>query len=119
MLLLPAGLIAIKGRHLHQPYLPLPKGEYVISKLYPFFILIIYRAFLQLTPYVYLFLSFFFLLPWQSKHKKDTSTTRLILLDEPKFKVHIFPLHASSLPHIVMCFLSLLSLACLFIPSLP
>ena len=60
MLLLPIGLVAIKERRLHQPSLPPPRGEYVISKFHHFFILIIYRAFLWLIPYVYLFLSFFF-----------------------------------------------------------
>ena len=55
---LPAGPVEVKGRHLHQPRLPLPRGEYVISKFYLSFILIIYGASLQLTPYVYLFLFF-------------------------------------------------------------
>ena len=59
MLLLPIGLVAIKERRLHQPSLPPPRGEYVISKFHHFFILIIYRAFLWLIPYVYLFLSSF------------------------------------------------------------
>ena len=115
MLLLPIGLVAIKERRLHQPSLPPPRGEYVISKFHHFFILIIYRAFLWLIPYVYLFLFFFFffILPWQSKHKEDTSATYPILLDEPKFKVHPFPLHASSLPRVLMLFLFL---ACLSSP---
>ena len=56
---------------------------------------------------------FFFLLPWQSKHKEDTSATCPILLDEPKFEVHPFPLHASSLPCFLMLFLFL---ACLSSP---
>ena len=55
---LPAEPVEVKGRHLHQPRLPLPRGEYVISKFYLSFILIIYGASLQLTPYVYLFLFF-------------------------------------------------------------
>ena len=59
MLLLLVGLVAIKERRLHQPGLPPPRGEYVISKFHHFFILIIYRAFLWLIPYVYLFLSSF------------------------------------------------------------
>ena len=59
------------------------------------------------------FFSVFFLLPWQSKHKEDTSATCPILLDEPKFEVHPFPLHASSLPCFLMLFLFL---ACLSSP---
>ena len=55
--------------------------------------------------YTYSFLLFFFfLLPWQSKHKEETSATCPILLDEPKFEVHPFPLHASSLPFFSCCF---------------
>ena len=60
MLILLAGPIAVRGRHLDQLPLPLSKGAYVISKLHFFFILIIYRAFLWLTPYVCLFIFFFF-----------------------------------------------------------
>ena len=60
MLILLAGPMAIRGRHLDQLPLPLSKGEYVISKLHFFFILTIYRAFLWLTPYVCLFIFFFF-----------------------------------------------------------
>ena len=58
---------------------------------------------------------FFFPLPWQSKHKEDTSTTCPILLDEPEFKIHSFPLHEFALPRVVVC--SFFSFACLFIPS--
>ena len=50
---------------------------------------------------------FFSFLPWQSKHKEDTSATHPLLLDEPKFEVHPFSLHAFSLPSIVVCFLFL------------
>ena len=60
MLILLAGPMAVRGRHLDQLPLPLSKGEYVISKLHFFFILTIYRAFLWLTPYVCLFIFFFF-----------------------------------------------------------
>ena len=66
---LPAGPVEVKGRHLHQSRLPLPRGEYVISKFYLSFILIIYGASLQLTPYVYLFLFFF---PLGSLSKRKT-----------------------------------------------
>ena len=59
MLFLLARLVV--GRHLHQPHLPLSKEEYVISKLHFFFTSTIYGAFLQLTAYACLFISFFFL----------------------------------------------------------
>ena len=42
----------------------------------------------------------------QSKYKEDTSTTNPMLLDEPELKVHSFPSHAFSLPHVAICFLS-------------
>ena len=57
MPLLLIGPVAVKGRHLHQPHLPLPKGEYVISKFYSFFILVIHWAFLRLTLYTCFFFS--------------------------------------------------------------
>jgi len=41
---LPLGQVVVKGRHLRQPRLPLPREEYVISKFHPSFILIIYGA---------------------------------------------------------------------------
>ena len=43
------------------------------------------------SPLIFFFFFFFFL---QSKHKKDMSVTRLILLDKPESEVHFF----SSLP---------------------
>ena len=50
----------------------------------------------------------FSLFPLQSKHKEDASVTRPILLDEPKFKIHlpsfllplIFSLHVFHLLHV-------------------
>ena len=37
-----AGPMVARERHLHQPHLPLPKGEFVISKLCSFFTLVIF-----------------------------------------------------------------------------
>ena len=77
--------MAARERHLLRPYLPLPRGEYVIFKICFFFILVIYWAFLRLT------LCTCFLLIKQFKYKEDTYATRPILLDEPKVEVHPFP----------------------------
>ena len=57
MLLLLAGPMTVKGRHLYQPHLLLPRKEYVISKFCSFFTLVIYWAFLQLTLYTCFFSS--------------------------------------------------------------
>ena len=119
MLLLLVGPVAERGRHLYHPSLPLPRREYVISKLYFFFILLICGAFLWATPHVYSLISFFFFFSsWQSKHKEDTSITYPILLDEPELKVHSFPLHAFSLPRVALCFLFLLHIYLFLLPAL-
>ena len=60
MLLFLARPMAARERHLHQLHLPLLSGEYVISKLYLFFLLLIHGAFLLLTPHVYSFISLLF-----------------------------------------------------------
>ena len=110
--------MAARKRHLHHPHLPLPRGEYIISKLHLFLYFTYLWDFhvanstcilIHLSPFP------FFFLPWQSKHKEDTSTTRPILLDEPEFEIHSFPLHAFALPCVLVC--SFFSFACLFIPS--
>ena len=59
-----------------------------------FFVFVfLYKTLLQLTLIhlltLHLCLLFSFLL--QSKHKEDAPTTRLILLDEPEFKVRLLP----------------------------
>ena len=121
MLLLLVGPVAERGRHLYHPSLPLPRREYVISKLYFFFILLICGAFLWTTPHVYSFIIFFFFASsssWQSKHKEDTSATYPILLDEPELEVHSFPLHAFSLPRVALCFLFLLHIYLFLLPAL-
>ena len=56
-MLLLAGPTAVRERYLHQLHMPLPRGEYVICKLCLFFLLLIHRAFLRLTPHAYLFIS--------------------------------------------------------------
>ena len=60
MHLLLARPMAARERHLHQLHLPLLSGEYVISKLCLFFLLLIHGAFLLLTPHVYSFISLLF-----------------------------------------------------------
>ena len=102
---LPTGPVEVKGRHLHQPRLPLPRGEYVISKFYPSFILIIYRAFLQLTPYVCLFLFFFFL--GSLSIRKTLRPLTPYCLKSPSFRYILFlckHLHC----HVSSCAFSLL-----------
>ena len=116
MLFLLARPKVARGRHLLLLHPPLLRGEYVISN-FSSFSLFFYRVFSTANP-IYLLahsllIVFSFLL--QSKHKEDTSVTRPILLDEPKFKIHSFPLHEFALPRVVVC--SFFSFACLFIPS--
>ena len=60
-------IMATRGRHLPQPHLPLPRGEYVISNFFVLFILVICCAFLWLIMCMCL------LFLWQSKHKDNTS----------------------------------------------
>ena len=83
MLLLLARPLAVKGRHLHHLHLLPPRGEYVISKLCFFFILLIYGAFLLLTPHVYsfIFLLFFFFFSFLD----NLSTRRTLLPPAPYY----------------------------------
>ena len=108
MLLLPIGLVTVRGR---QPHLPLPRGEYVVFNICFFFILVIYWAFLMLT------LCTCFLLILQFKNK-DTSATRPILPDEPKVEVHSFFLFFS-LSLFVYAFLFLLYIIIFYMPVYP
>ena len=131
MLLFLARPMAARERHLHQLHLPLLSGEYVISKLYLFFLLLIHGAFLLLTPHVYSFISLLFLKKnlfiylfifyyyyyLQSKYKEDTSATCPILFNEPELEVHSFPSNAFSLPRVAMYFFPFSFFACLFISS--
>ena len=110
MLLLLARPLAVKGRHLHHLHLLPPRGEYVISKLCFFFILLIYGAFLRLTPHVYsfIFLLFFFFFSFLD----NLSTRRTLLPPAPYYLTspnwsYSFPSHTFSLPHVAMCFLFL------------
>ena len=62
---------------------------------------------------VFCSLFFFFLLCVQSKHKKGTSVTRPILLDEPSLRYicfllfPFFSLHVLPLPHVFVCLMQL------------
>ena len=103
MLFFLAGPTAVRGRHLHHPHLPLPRGEYVISKLYFFLYFTYLWGFLAANSICILIHLFFF--SWQSNHNDDTSATRPILLDELELEVHSFPSHAFSSPCVAMCFL--------------
>ena len=60
-----------------------------------------------MNTYLFPFFSFsFFFLFLQFKHKKDTSTTCPILLDEPKLEVCPSLLHVFPLPCVIMCLVS-------------
>ena len=116
MLFLLARPKVARGRHLLLLHPPLLRGEYVISN-FSSSSLFFYRVFSAVNPIYLLAYSllivFSFLL--QSKHKEDTSVTRPILLDEPKFEVcpPLFPfllfplLHIFPSPRVINCPISL------------
>ena len=108
MLLLLAGSVTARERHLHHLHLPLLRGEYVISNLSSSLFFLIHGAFLQPTPHAHLLPPFIYIYIYiyisrQSKHKEDTTATHPILLNELELEVYSSLSHAFSLPCVTMC----------------
>ena len=129
-LLLLAGPVAARKRHLHHPHLPLPRGEYIISKLHLFLYFTYLWDFhvanstcilIHLSPFPF----FFFLSSLSTRRTLlplapyclMSPSLRYILFPCMHLRCHVFLCALFSLLHVYL-FLPFLLIPALFLPFL-